>query len=134
MKDSRALRALLLEGLDDMLNLWWVEGRIALLHGRRSGDPSLVEPTVMAIRDLLAAGYAIAGRVTKDQSDGLLMVEPWDLPVDDAIRRIEKEWGELGELSMGDVVWLELTESGREEARRLDEAGCDPFSKGSTDE
>jgi hypothetical protein len=41
-----------------------------------------------------------------------------------------KEWGELEEpLNIGHIGWLELTEKGREEARRLDGAGYDPFNE-----
>lgn len=45
-------------------------------------------------------------------------------------RSLVKEWGELEEpLNIGHIGWLELTEKGREEARRLDGAGYDPFNE-----
>jgi len=88
--DIRA--ALLLEGLDDMLNLGWIEQTIGYLRGKEEREtPEIVESTSAAIRDLIDAGYAIAGNVVKDPADGLLMVKSWDLSPEATIERIEQE-------------------------------------------
>lgn len=129
MSDNRAVQALLLEGLNDMLSLGWIEQTVGLLEGKKPNDHGLIRPTLMAISDLLKMDYAVAGYVVKDPEDGLLMVDAWGLSLEGTIERIEKEWNELGKLGLGDVVWLELTDKGRQEARRLDAVGCDPFKQ-----
>jgi len=47
MTDSRAVQALLLEGLEDMLSLGWVEQAVGLVEGKRPNDPTLVNPRWM---------------------------------------------------------------------------------------
>ena len=81
-------------------------------------ESAVVSPTIEVIHDLLASGYAVAGDVVKGE-DGLLMVRSWDLGPSETTTRIEKAWRELGHpVTLGDVVWLELTEVGRDKARK----------------
>lgn len=112
---------LLYRGLTDMLQLSEIIFVVSKNTGIKPHDElAIMPPTLDAVRDLLEAEYAIAGDVTKDNEDGLLMVRSWDLTPSDTIARIEREWRELKEPpNLGDVVWLELTETGRAEARKL---------------
>lgn len=110
---------LLDRGLDDMLQLSEIAGVV-----RRHRDIALTDesaavgPTIEVIHDLLASGYAVAGDVVKDE-DGLLMVRLWDLGPSETTTRIEEAWRELEHpITLGDVVWLELTDAGRELARK----------------
>ncbi len=97
---ERIRAALLLEGLDDVLSLGWVEARIALVAGGSYADSGLFEKAMEAIRDLLELDYVVAGPLVKE-------------PVSNQDRDFK--------------VWLELTAKGRAEAKRLEAAGCDPF-------
>lgn len=128
MTDHRIRNALLLYGLDDMLQLWWIAGTVHSLTGIPRDTPELIDPTLNAIRDLLEAGYAYVGDAVQDEK-GLASVRAWDLSPKEAEAKIRERWSELDQpLNIGDVAWLELTETGRQEAERLDAAGCDPFS------
>jgi hypothetical protein len=128
MSQQDIRNALLLYGLEDMQQLWWIAGTVHKFTRIPRDTPELVEPTLNAIRDLLEAEHVIAGDLAKDPEDGLLMVRSWGLSPEDTVKRIRQEWGELKEpLNIGHVMWIELTEKGRREAKRLDEMGCDPF-------
>jgi len=82
-----------------------------------------------AVKELLKAGYVIAGHVVKEPSSELLAVDPWNLAPEETVGRIEREWREINNLDLGDIVWLELTDKGRKEAERLDGEGCEPFKQ-----
>jgi len=124
---DRVRNALLLYGLEDILQVWWIAGTVHKLTGIPRETPELVGPTVEAIRDLLDSGYAVFGDAVLDEK-GMVILEPWNATPDEVAARVKKEWGELDEpLNIGHIGWLELTDKGREEARRLDAAGCDPF-------
>jgi hypothetical protein len=111
---------LLTFGLDDMLGLWWVVGVVADHVGVDTNDDSRVmHPTLDAIHDLLASNYAIAGGVERD-NDGILFVKSWGMNAKDTVERIKREWEQLtAPPNLGDVVWLELTNNGREQARAI---------------
>ena len=77
-----------------------------------------MDPTLKVIYSLLSSGYAIAGNVEKDE--GILRIRSWGLSPSDTVSRIEEKWHELEKPpNLGDVVWLELTEAGRAEARKV---------------
>lgn len=118
MTHSAIKNELLDRNLDDMLQLGEIAGVVRRHRGIALTDESVVmPPTLEVIRELLEAKYVIAGNVVKDE-EGLLMVKSWGLEPSETARRIEKEWRELGHpLTLGDVVWLELTDIGREKAR-----------------
>ena len=84
-----------------------VDHRAKLRSCRRRQRPSV---------NCMDAGYAIVGDVAKDD-EGVLYISSWGLGSADTIKRIEDEWRALGRLpNLGDVCWLELTESGRAHA------------------
>ena len=114
---SLALRYELLDrGLDDILQLSEMAG-VARRHlGGSPSEDEVMRVTTEIIGELVDAGYAIVGHVAKDD-EGILYISSWGLGSADTIKRIEDEWRALGRPpNLGDVCWLELTESGRAHA------------------
>lgn len=107
---------LLDRGLDDILQLCEMAS-VARRHlGGSPSEAEVVQVTTEIIGELLDAGYAIVGNVAKDD-EGILYISSWGLESADTIKRIEDEWRALGRPpNLGDVCWLELTESGRAHA------------------
>jgi hypothetical protein len=118
MTNSAIKDELLDRGLDDMLQLDEIAGVVRRHRDIALTDESaVVSPTLEVIRELLESHYVIAGNVVKD-GEGLLMVKSWGLEPLETARRVEEKWRELGHpLTLGDVVWLELTDIGRNRAR-----------------
>jgi hypothetical protein len=109
---------LLDRGLDDMLQLSEIAGVVRRHKEIALTESAVVSPTLEVIRELLDSAYVIAGNVVKDE-EGILMVQSWGLRPGETIARIEKEWRELGHpITVGDVVWLELSDAGRDKARK----------------
>lgn len=113
------MRAELLDrGLDDMLMLSEMASVAARHLNEPLDSPPVADTTVEIIGGLLESGSAIVGDVTR-LPEGLLAVQSWDLGPPEATRRIRGEWTAIGVLkALGQVCWLELTESGRAEAEK----------------
>jgi hypothetical protein len=112
-----AIRNELLDrGLVDILQLSEMAG-VACRHlGGSPSEDEVVGVTTEIIGELVDAGYAIVGDVAKND-EGILYISSWGLGSADTIKRIEDEWRALGQPpNLGDVCWLELTESGRAHA------------------
>lgn len=107
---------LLDRGLEDILQL---DEMASVARRHLGGSPSedeVMRVTTEIIGELVDAGYAIVGDVAKDD-EGILYISSWGLGSADTIKRIEDEWRALGRPpNLGDVCWLELTESGRAHA------------------
>lgn len=111
-----ARNELLDRGLDDILQL----SEIAWVARRHlGGSPSEAEvmrATTETISELMDAGWTIVGDVAKDD-EGVLYISSWCLESAETVKRVEDEWRALGRLpNLGEVCWLELTESGRAHA------------------
>jgi hypothetical protein len=106
---------LLDRGLEDILQLSEMAG-VARRHlGGSPSEAEVMRVTTGIIGGLMDAGHAIVGDVAKDR--GILYISSWGLGSTDTIQRIEDEWSTLGRPpNLGDVCWLELTESGRAHA------------------
>lgn len=116
---------LLDSGLHDILHFPWILSVVSMHLGKPVGDTSLVAPTLEVIRDLLESGYVVAGPVAEDEN-GLLYIRSWDMSPSDTVRRIEHDWSELGQPPKpGEVVWLELTDSGRAKIRSIRNVSAD---------
>lgn len=107
---------LLDRGLEDILQL---SEMASVTRRHLDGSPSeaeVMQATTEIVGELMDAGYAIVGDVAKDDK-GILYISSWRLRSADTIKRIEDEWRALGRPpNLGDVCWLELTESGRAHA------------------
>jgi hypothetical protein len=116
---NQALRNELLDrGLSDMLQLGEMTS-VAKRHlGGSPSEGEIMQATTEVIGELVGAGCAIVGDVVRDE--GLLCVQSWGLGVAETIQRIEDKWRGLGRMpNLGEVCWLELTDTGRAEARTL---------------
>jgi hypothetical protein len=123
LSKEELITSLLLQGLDDQLQLWWLIGEIAIDYlGLSPADQdaqAVMGPTLEVIGELLEPGYFLAGDAVLDEDGAYYRIRPWGWDTPATIKRIEKEWRELPEPpTLGDVVWLELTDAGREEALR----------------
>lgn len=97
---------LLREAATDVVGLWSVLSTVKALHP--STPENQKAETLAAIRDLLAAGYVEVG-----QYSPLGGWTWWDMPADEIVSKIEREWNALGqEPSLGDIAWLRSTQSG----------------------
>ena len=115
--EERARDELLGRGLEDMLMLSEMGGVVGRHLGQSPDSPAVVRETVRLIADFVASGAGIVGDVVRG-SEGLLGVESWGLSADETADRVASEWSALGRLTeLGQVCWLELTETGRAEAR-----------------
>jgi hypothetical protein len=113
-----ALEELIDRGLDDMLDLEEVVWITSRHLGRKPRDKAVIGPSLETIGELLERGYAVVGNLDRGE-DGLLYVRPWGLGSEVAVERIGENWDELYDPEhLDDRVWLELTEAGREQARR----------------
>jgi hypothetical protein len=107
---------LLDRGLEDILQLSEMASVVQRHLGGSPSETQVMQATTETIGVLLDAGYAIVGNVAKDD-EGILYISSWGLGSADTIKRIKDEWFALERPpSLGDVCWLELTESGRAHA------------------
>ena len=109
---------LIIEGTEDEINLWQVISEIIIKYPQKK----LLEIKLMtleAIREILETGFmkiATYGYVDNQEPP----YEIWDLDIDSIIRRLEKEWDELGrEPHFADIAWLINTKKRDEEAEKL---------------
>jgi hypothetical protein len=110
---------LLSSGLEDVLQLSAVISGIGAHLSKSPHDPSLMLPTIQVVQNLLESGYVIVGDVTK-KDDESLFVRSWELSSRETGKRIERDWQDLDEpRNLNDIAWLELTDAGRDEARKV---------------
>lgn len=106
-------------GLYDLFYFGWVIQVTSRHLDVSPTDPAVVEPALQAIAEMLETGHVIVGQTERDSED-LVYVRSWELSPDDAAHRIRKEWSALEGLpTPGQIAWFELTDAGRDEARRL---------------
>lgn len=105
---ARLERELLEECAEDHLGLWAVIWPLREEFGIEDEDERR-KITLRMLTHLLGMGLMRAG-----VPDGRLRFNAWNLPATEALKRIEREWNELGrEPNIGDVVWFDITEKGR---------------------
>src|SRR5207245_3328951 len=101
------LQSLLEECRDDHVGLWRIVKAVRLDLGCRT-PIEIRTMTVGLIRRLLEEHGALVGHPTADGREFV----PWNLPPDQAVSRIEKEWSALGrDPNIGDVAWFTSTDS-----------------------
>ncbi len=106
MTAPEVVEALLLSGLDDWIYLAEVVSTVRSVEDPET-EEALVDEVISTIEQMLDDGLLKIGDVT----DGGFF--EWDLPVDAALERVKREWGQLGtHLSIGDVCWLATTPEG----------------------
>lgn len=104
----RLERELLEECAEDHLGLWAVIWPLREEFGVED-EGERHEITLRMLTDLLEAGLIQAGI-----PEGRQHFNAWNLPAAEALKRIEREWNELGhEPNIGDIVWFDITEKGK---------------------
>ncbi|HTU22533.1 MAG TPA: hypothetical protein VMG10_31130 [Gemmataceae bacterium] len=102
MTPEDVLESLVEECRDDHVGLWEVVN--AVRYDLGSTDPAQTRAlTLQLVHRLLQERGIQIGQPTPD---GRHFV-PWELPPDQAVRRIEQEWSALGhDPDIGDVAWF----------------------------
>jgi hypothetical protein len=113
MNLNACINEILISGLDD-----WVDAAevafVAKSIGGAEGDTENRALSVRVIRDLIMEGLVDVGDVT---TEGF---RPWNLSVDEALKRIEHEWTSLGRWpQIGEICWLSNTEKGDMQANDI---------------
>lgn len=97
-KETDLLERILTECEEDYVGLWSIYRRVR--DAGWSSDPR--SSTLALLQFLLISGIVEAGA-----PDASGCFHPWQLGPDDAVRRIELEWTQLGrEPDIGDIVWF----------------------------
>ncbi len=91
---------LLAECKEDEVGLWYIIKNVR--RDLKLKDAAEVRRiTLELIKELLESGNVQAGYYAPDESG----FEPWSIPVDEIIRRINEAWNKLGrEPNIGDIV------------------------------
>ncbi len=104
------------DGVDDWVPLIRVDNRVrdaAGEVGRVLDDAEVRRESLRLIRELLEGGLMEPGAMTKDSP-----FRVWDIPIDDAMRRIEETWTVDGDHDWCFAIWLSNTAAGDELAAR----------------
>jgi hypothetical protein len=102
MTPEDVLESLAEECQDDHVGLWRIVNAVRFDLG--STNPADTRAMTLRLgRSLLHERGVQVGHPAPDWRHFV----PWDLPSDEAVRRIEKEWSALGrEPSIGEVAWF----------------------------
>lgn len=86
---------------EDYVGLWSV---IREVRGTLVERAFVVEATLSLIKRLLLEGDLVAGTFDMDIDNDF---HQWNMPVEDIINKIKRDWAELGhDPTLGDVVWF----------------------------
>lgn len=99
----------------------WVDVRIVAYAVARefSESPDGVRELSMEIvSDLIRDGEMVAGDLGEEG------FEAWEVDAEEAIRRVDQRWRELGDKLPGidEVAWLDLTNKGEKRAANIDQS------------
>jgi hypothetical protein len=118
MTPEDVLECLVEECKEDHVGLWRIVNAVRF----HLGSVDRLETRAIAlrlVRSLLHERGMLAGHPAPD---GRHFV-PWDLPPDQAVRRIDREWSALGrEPDIGEVAWFTSPQEPPEQTRRDDES------------
>ncbi len=91
---------LIAEAKEDEVGLWLIVARLRNDFGII--DPDTIRArTLDCVRELLDSGQVVAGYYKPDGSG----VAPWNMPIQEVVSRIAREWDELGhEPDIGEIV------------------------------
>jgi hypothetical protein len=98
-------RVLIEQAQSDTVGLWTVIWDIE--HADPAASPEdTMRATLAIVRSAIAEHGILVGNMV-DHDDDTTMFVPWQLPVDEAIARIEREWSSLGRMPHpGDIAWF----------------------------
>lgn len=103
------------EGMEDYVGFWEIVRDANELSQDSLNFESKKEIALQMVHDLVAGGHMKLGDLKRIEGTNFEEVVPWELELDDMIRRIELEWKELGrEPYMWEICFLETTEEGKQ--------------------
>lgn len=109
MSDDPYWQLILDHCADDYTGLWLAVTELRLATGGAIDFRRILE----ILYGLLNSGMLQAGIPTADGG-----FEPWLLPPEEVMARIEEEWKRLGrDPDLGEIVWFAMTEKGARQAR-----------------
>ena len=98
-------RILSAEAQTDTVGLWAIIWEIKQLMPSASVE-EIRHTTLETVRDALTGRQVVAGQYVDHDEDNVAFSQ-WNVSVDDALARIDREWTTLGrEPSLGDIVWF----------------------------
>lgn len=114
----------MLRGADDWVGAWEVA---SVVESMASGanEVEVRDSAFLLIRQVLSHGLMEIGDVAGTGSHPVYVhdscrFQPWGLPVERSMERVEQEWNALGRSpTLGEVCWLNLTEKGQVQAHAL---------------
>jgi hypothetical protein len=123
MKLKACIEDVLDRGLDDWIAITGVAS-VAKIIGGAVTDDEIRDLSIEIIRNVIQEGLMEVGDVT---TDGF---HRWALSSDEALKRIEHDWGALGRWPYtGDICWLSNTEQGDKRAHQMSNGGGSEGSK-----
>jgi len=106
---------LLMSGADD----WVLAAEVAWVAESTGGAKTpdqIRDLSLRLIRELLQQGMMEIG----DLSEEAPHFRKWNLPMEEALERVEREWKALGRLpDLGDICWLQNTVKGNKLGKQL---------------
>jgi len=113
MNRSACVNDVLVAGSDDWVDMAEV-AHVAKTVGGAATTTEAMRLSIEIVREVVSSGLMKAGDVTLDG------FHEWDLPVNEVLDRIEREWAVLRGLpKLGEICWLCSTEEGDNRARQL---------------
>jgi hypothetical protein len=117
MNLNACIDEILNRGLDD-----WVHAAelvfVAISVGGAVTDAEIRDLSIEILRKVIKEGLMEVGDLT---TQGF---HAWDLPADEALDRIEREWNALGRPpDIAEICWLSNTEAGDKRAHQLSNGG-----------
>ncbi len=93
------------EAQTDVVGLWAVLWEVKQEMPTLTADEARVA-TLEVVKGVLEHEEVIPGEF-KDEREETTAFVPWQMSVVDTLKRIDREWGELGrEPNLGDIVWF----------------------------
>jgi hypothetical protein len=117
------LDELVRRGVDDWIGAWEVADIVQSIAPGATGEISKL--ALQVIQEALVRSLVEIGDVVGTGSHPVYGYEscsfrPWALPVEAAMERVKREWLALGRNpTLGEVCWLNLSETGRARAHHL---------------
>jgi hypothetical protein len=124
MSIQRCVNDLLMRGADDLIQAAEVAS-VAIEVGGATTQEGVLEMSLEMIRHVVQRGLMEIGDALGVGSHptcvhAFVQFQPWNLPFEEAIARVEREWHALGRNpTLGEICWLQNTSKGREIGEEL---------------
>ncbi|MEM9539294.1 MAG: hypothetical protein AAGA60_07250 [Cyanobacteria bacterium P01_E01_bin.42] len=107
--------SVILECGEDYVGLWSIIWQFREI-GREQNPLERKKKTMRLIKELLEEDLIKAASFSNEKQE----FQTWNVPVNEILARIEREWDDLGrEPDLWEIVWFTGTEKGNKEANRL---------------